>query len=67
MSALIASPFDLAFDELVEARVSAVNGINQNVPREAADAAARIRVIPGKAFAPTEGAATSQTQIQIDW
>ena len=28
---------------------------------------ARIRVIPGKAFAPTEGAGTSQTQIQVEW
>ena len=61
MSTLITAPFGLVFDELVEVRVSAVNSINQGIPSAVNESGAQIRVIPGKAFTPTEGTATSQT------
>ena len=67
MSQLISSTYDLVFDDLVEVRVSAVNGIGQSSVSDVNADGARVKVVPGKAFTPSEGAATSQSQIQVEW
>ena len=67
MSQLISNTYDLAFDDLVEVRIQAINSIGSSLASAVNTDGAKIRVIPGKAYAPTEGLETSQSQIQVDW
>ena len=51
--------FDIAFDDLIEARVSSMNSEGQSLPSEVNTEGARIRVLPAKANTPEKGALTS--------
>ena len=58
---MISGTYDLVFDDLVEVRVQAINVIGSSLASAVNTDGARIRVIPGKAYTPTEGLETSQS------
>ena len=60
-------PFELAFNQLIEARVSSTNGEGPSLPSPVNTDGARVRARPGKAYAPYEGDLTSHNQIEVVW
>ena len=48
-------------------RLSSINGQGQSLPSDANTDGARVRAVPGKAHAPTEGDLTSHNQIEVQW
>jgi hypothetical protein len=68
MATFVAADHSLAFDALVEVRVTAVNIRGSGPSSTINTAGARIRQIPAQMTTlPTEGTGTSNTQVQVDW
>ena len=67
MANLAASPHSLAFDSLVEVRISATNAQGTGSAGPTNTAGARIRQAAAQMTTPTEGPATSDSQIEVLW
>jgi hypothetical protein len=63
MATLIGPSFSLGFDTIVIVRVYAINSIGSSIVSDLNSAGAKIRVVPKVVQNPTEGDATSETQI----
>jgi hypothetical protein len=67
MSDLIASPYSLAFGDLVQVRVSAYNSDGFGPVSTTNTAGATIKTIPSAVSTPTRGSDTSTTKLQVEW
>jgi hypothetical protein len=66
VTVLRASPYDLAYDELIVAKVSAINS-NGEGPESTAAGSATIQTEPTQMSAPERGSGTTEGQIQVLW
>lgn len=57
----------LSFQDLVVARVFAANSIGMGVASPSNTVGALVRRVPAKMIIPFKGAATTDSQIQVDW
>ena len=64
---MLEDPFDLNFNELIEVRVSSINGEGQSLPSEVNTDGVRVRNKPGQVNQPTEGPLTSHNEIEVVW
>ena len=67
MHALRAAPFNLVYNELVQAEVLAVNARGWSVPSLPNTVGALVEVEPSAVVAPTRGSLTGPTQIEVQW
>lgn len=68
MSVLISSTYNLVKDDLIIARIQAINDQGTGAYSPVNSAGALVETVPDKLAAPpTEGSATDNTKIQIDW
>jgi hypothetical protein len=67
MSVVLAAPYSLAQGDLVEARVTAVNSHGAGQASAANSAGADVRVAPLAVGAPSRGASTATTQVEVEW
>lgn len=67
MSALRAAPFSLGYNTAVVAKVRALNALGWSDWSPESTSTATIQTVPQQMAAVTQGSATSNTQIVIDW
>jgi len=65
--ATITADFGYALGELVQARVAASNWVGISAYSEANESGEGARTVPLPPLAPTEGAATTENELQVDW
>jgi len=61
------APYNLQYNQLIQARVSAKNVIGWNEPSLPNTIGATVRTEPVQMGAPTRGSQTTETQIEIQW
>jgi len=59
--------YNLAFDSLVEVRVSATNLIGQGTWSFTNTVGAKVRIVPSQMAPPTLGSDSTETKLIIDW